>query len=338
MEFIAIAVGFRFFNQCMQPFGFSVKDAFKVEFDWPIIKECLWFGFQVSIIPSINTITSTWMLVMYVDALPQYTSFVFIAELARGIGSVVNLGSSFKLTPSIAESYPNGKVQLALYYVQTNIKWAGFFMMLLLGVVGGYIPLILSRLVEIPALNQYAAAVDFLPFVIIQSLFMFFVSLPDPILLGTMRVSFYTFVRLIEEFLQVFFVWFFLYGLRLHETLGPIGIAIIFGWEHFFPRLIKMGISYIYINHRIFRIKMPWMQALVIPFISCIPSLIMALIWRVFVFNVLYAFAGLYLSIGITILVGVVVMPLLAYLPLTGYLGGWDDRQLQIFEKSVDLS
>ena len=76
VEFIAILIGGRFFSQAMKPFGYTIKDAFKVTFDWPIVKECFWYGFQVSIIPSINTLTTTWMLIMYVNALPDRKSVV----------------------------------------------------------------------------------------------------------------------------------------------------------------------------------------------------------------------------------------------------------------------
>ena len=337
-EFFAIGVGGYWFHKAMKSFGFTFWDAFKVGFDKKIFKECMWFGFQVSIVPSFNTLTTTWMLLMYLDALPQYTTWIFIAQIAKGIGSAVNAGQDFKLTPAIAEAYPNGKIKLTQFYVQTSIKWQGFFMMLFLTIIGGFVPPILSRLTAIPELAQYSAATIFLPFAIFQSLFTYFIDLPNPILIGTLHVSFYTFLRLSEEVFQVLFVWLFLYVFRLHETLGLVGIGIIFGWEHFFPRLIKMTMGLIYINKKVFKIKVPWMQSFIITGLAALPNLAFAVIWNFLILDPLIGVISLYGALAVTLILGIVVFPLLVYLPLTGYLGGWDDYQLKIFEKSIELS
>ncbi|MBD3351251.1 MAG: hypothetical protein GF364_07170 [Candidatus Lokiarchaeota archaeon] len=337
-EFFAIGIGGYWFHKAMKTFGFSFWDAFKVGFDKKIVKECMWFGLQVSIVPSINTLTTTWMLVMYLDALPQYATWIFIAEIAKGISSAINMGQDFKLTPAIAEAYPNGKEELTQFYVQTSIKWQGFFMMLLLTIIGGFVPPILGKLTAIPELAQYSAATIFIPFAIIQSLFTYFIDLPNPVLVGTLHVGFYTFLRVSEEVFQVFFVWLFLYVLRLHETLGLVGIGIIFGWEHFFPRLIKMTMGLIYINKKIFKIKVPWMQSFIVTGLAALPNLLFAFIWNSFILDPLINLAGLYVALAITLLLGIIALPLLIYLPLTGILGGWDDYQLKIFKKSISLS
>lgn len=337
MDFVVMGLSAHYFNQAIRPFGYSFRDAWRIEFDWTVVKESLWFGAQTSIVPIINTVTSTWMLLLYVEALPQYTTWVFIAEIASGIGGAINVGD-FGMTPPISEAYSNGKKKLSLYYVQTALKWNGFFMMLLICIIGGFAPMILSRLTQIPDLAPYANAVGFIPFFLIAAVFRPFIDIPNSILMGTLHIGFYTFARITEEIFQVFFVWFFLYGIRIHETLGMLGIFIIFGWEHFFPRLIKMAICFIYINRNIFQVKINWMPSFVIPLIAASPVIIIALVWQFWVFDVLIAALGIYLAAAITLVIAVIPIPLLIFLPLTGILGGWDTNQLKIFKKSTDLS
>jgi len=277
------------------------------------------------------------MLLLYVEALPQYTTWVFIAEIASGVGGAINVGD-FGMTPPISEAYSNGKKNLSLYYIQTALKWNGFFMMLLICIIGGFAPMILSRLTEIPDLAAYANAAGFIPFFLIAAVFRPFIDIPNSILMGTLHIGYYTFARITEEFLQVFFVWFFLYVLRLHETLGILGIFIIFGWEHFFPRLIKMIICFIYINRVIFKVRINWMPSFLIPFIAASPVIVIALVWQAWVFDALITSIGIYAAAAITLLIAVVPIPLLIFLPLTGILGGWDTNQLKIFQKSTVLS
>jgi hypothetical protein len=187
-------------------------------------------------------------------------------------------------------------------------------------------------------LENYQPAVIFIVPSLVQKVTSMFVDPPNSILTGTMHIGFYTFVRVFEEILQVFFVWLFLYGLRLHEVYGIQGIVFIFAFEHFFPRMIKMALCWWYIHTRVFTVRIYWMTTFVVPIIAGSPILLFTSIWLNFVVYPLIAAIGLIPAAVVTVLLGVFCIPFFFFLPLTGILGGWDDFQIKVFEKSVKLS
>ena len=210
-------------------------------------------------------------------------------------------------------------------------------MMLLVTVVASLIPMLLEVILELPGLENYGSALIFLPWILIHNMFRPYIDILNPILVGTLHIGFYTFLRVFEEVLQVLFVWLFCFGLNMPEW-GPIGLAIIFGWEHFFPRLIKMTLGFIYTQKKIFRIKINWMSTLVLPAIAASPIVLFSMFWRYVVFAPLLVIAGPIVTSIVTLLIILFIIVPFVFLPLTGILGCWDDFQLQTFKKAVDLA
>ncbi len=343
-DFFAMWLSVHYFNRAMKPFGVTARDCMRIEFDKEIVKECLWFGLQVSIVPLINTATGTAMLLMYVQALPQYSAFIALAGFAGGIAGIVDVGS-FSLTASIAESYMNGKQKLARFYIENTFKWNGFLMCFMTFTLISIIPVLINEVIYMPGLENYILAAPFLIPMMIHKLFMPWISIPDTILIGTLRINFYTFNRVLEEFNQVFFVWLYLYVLKLNLVFGFAGIIYILSFEHYWPRIIKMCLCWIYINKKIVKIRINIMQTFVIPIVSASPILLIGNLYYAFAFNPIKTlFAPLldeYALLGpavIYILIALIVIPLFLWLPLTGYLGSFDDFQLLTFRKAVDLS
>lgn len=335
-DFFAMFLAGWYFNKEMKPFGITFRDAWSHEIGKDVIKQCLWFGIQTSIVPIIDTFTGTTMLLMYYHAIPQYAAYKAIFSIASGLAGAINLGD-FSLTPALAESYMNGKKELSKFYITNSLKWNGFFMMLLVLVIATIIPVVLPAILQLPGLENYQSAIIFIPWLLIHNMFRPYIDILNPILVGTLHIGFYSFLRVSEEGFQVLFVWLFCYVFKLQE-LGPIGIAIIFGWEHFFPRLIKMVIGFIFVQKRIFKIKINWMSTYVIPLLSASPVVLYALIWKFFMFPFLLSTIGPIFSAIITLLIVLFIIVPFIFLPLTGYLGGWDDFQMKTFEKAVKLS
>jgi hypothetical protein len=329
-DFFAMWLSVHYFNKAMKPFGVTARDCMRADFSKDIVKECLWFGLQVSIVPLINTATSTTMLLMYLEKMPQYSTWIVLAGLAGGVSGIVDAGS-FNLTAAIAESFMNGKKELAKFYIETTLKWNGFLMCFL-------------TLTLISVMPMYILAVPFLVPSLIHKLFMPWIGIPDTILIGTLHINFYTINRVLEEVNQVFFVWLYLYVFNLNITFGLGGIVYILAFEHFWPRIIKMVACWFYINKRVMKVRINWMQTFVIPIVSSIPVLTAGFLYYAFAFQPLkglFRFLDEYAVLApaaIFVLVGLLVFPLFVFLPITGYLGGWDDFQLLTFRKAVDLS
>ncbi|MHA1371394.1 MAG: hypothetical protein ACTSRA_16950 [Promethearchaeota archaeon] len=342
-DFFSMWLAAHYFNKAMKPFGVSAIDCFRWGFSRDVAKECLWFGFQVSIVPLVNTTTSTIMLFMYLDALPQFSTWTSLVGLARGISGVVDVGS-FSLTAAIAESYSNGKKRLAQFYIENTFKWNGFLMCFLTFTLLSVLPMAVNEILHLPGLENYILAAPFIIPTLIHKLFMPYIGIPDTILIGTYHIGFYTFNRLLEEANQVFFVWFFLYGIRLQSVFGFSGIVFILSFEHFFPRIIKMILCWVYIHKMIMRVRINIMQTFVIPIIASLPVIFVGLSFYQYAYKPIqgiFGFLGEYATIApaiIYVLIGLIVIPLCVFLPLTGLLGGWDDFGLLTFRKAVDLS
>ncbi|MBD3188048.1 hypothetical protein GF325_14520 [Candidatus Bathyarchaeota archaeon] len=343
-DFFAMWLAAYYFNKALKPFGVTARECFRVGFRKDIAKECLWFGLQVSIVPLINTATGTWMLLMYVDAMPQYATFVTLKGLAAGISGVVNVGS-FKLTASLAESYMNDKEELARFYLLSTFKWNGFLMCFLTFTLLGVLPMLITEVTRLPGLENYVLAAPFLIPTLIHQFFRPWIDMPNSVLIATRHIGFYTFVRLLEEGMQVFFIWLFLYGLKLNVVFGFNGIVFILSFEHFFPRFIKMIMCWVYTQKRIFKLKLNFMQTFVIPIVSSIPTLLFGNLYYLFAFKPIENFFvpilgeyALLVPAAIYVVIGILIVPLCIFLPLTGFLGGWDDFGLLTFRKAVDLS
>ncbi len=342
-DFFAMWLSIHYFNKAMKPFGVTARDCMRADFSKDIVKECLWFGLQVSIVPLINTATSTWMLLMYLERMPQYSTWIVLAGLAGGVSGIVDAGS-FNLTAAIAESFMNGKKELARFYIETTFKWNGFLMCFLTLTLISVMPMLMTEIIKLPGLENYLLAVPFLVPSLIHKLFMPWIGIPDTILIGTLHISFYTINRIIEEVNQVVFVWLYLYVFNLNITFGIGGIVYILAFEHFWPRIIKMVACWFFINKRVMKVRINWMQTFIVPLVSSIPVLAAGFLYYTFAFQPLkglFGFLDEYAVLGpaaIFVLIGLLVFPLFVFLPLTGYLGGWDDFQLLTFRKAVDLS
>jgi hypothetical protein len=336
-DFFAMWLSAYYFDKIMKPYGITFRETWRFEIGKDVIRNCLWFGLQVSIVPIINTATGTWMMLMYLDALPQYTTWKVLAGFAAGIAGIVGVGD-FALTSALAESYSNGKRKLSEFYVSYSFKWAGFFNMLFLEILLGYLPLVVYFVHNLPDLENYAPATIFIVPLLLQKVTGMFVDPPNSILTGTLHIGFYTFVRVFEEVLQVFFVWLFLYGLRIPEVYGVQGVVFVIALEHFFPRMIKMVMCWIYIHKKVLRVRIFVMPTFVIPIVSGLPILFVSSLWNAYFVYPLIDAIGLIPAAVVVVLSGVFFIPFFIYLPLTGLLGGWDDFQIAIFRKAVQLS
>ena len=41
VELVGVIIGIKYFNQVMEPFGYTISDAFQITFDKEIVKQCL---------------------------------------------------------------------------------------------------------------------------------------------------------------------------------------------------------------------------------------------------------------------------------------------------------
>ena len=341
-DFFTMILSAKYFSKALQPFGFTLKDCFRITFDKQVFKESIWFGFQSSLTPIVNSFTSLAMVFMYLDKLPQYGTFLALAQVALGITGLMK-AQDFQMTANIAESYMNGKKKLASFYVKSAIKWNGFLMIFITSLLISVIPMLLGEVLKLPGLENYLLAAPFILPSLISNFIQSWIGFPDGIITGAKRVGVFTAIRLSEEFLQVFFIWLYLYVLQLQD-LGLPGIIFILAFEHAFPRVIKMLMGFVYTHQKILKIKINMMQTFLIPTLASLPVFLIGFSYYAFVFSPMiqfFSFLGAYAVIGpsvIYLIIVLLIVPIFVYMPLSGFLGGWDDFQLYNLKKASKLS
>lgn len=336
-DFFTEIVSAIYLQKELKSMGFSLIDVVKPKIEKDVIRNCLWFGFQASLVPILNIFSETYILIMFLNYLPQYTTWIVLKGFASNITGITNVGN-FETTSSIAESYSNGKKELTQFYVANALKWNGFFKMLVMTTLIGLLPFLNQIIIMLPGLDRYEPALIFIPFLLVEWLFFPFIEISDPILIGTLHVGFYTFVRLLEEVIRIFILHFLLVTLQLPIIYGAIGVVLTLGYDRFYARMIKMVIALAYINKRVFKVKIYLMPTLLIPALCGIPFLIFINIWRSLIFENLVNVIGFYPSVAIILIISIFIFPIFIFFPLTGFFGGFDDFQLETFKKAVNLS
>ncbi len=342
-DFFAFAVAAKFFDKAMKTFGFTWRDCFKAQFDRQIIKQCLWFGFQVSVVPMVSTATSTWVLFMMLDSIPSLATYKALLSWIGGIVGFIDAGN-FSLVPSIAESYMNGKTELTRFYINNSLRWNGFLMVLFSSVLLAAMGMVLQVILGLPGLQYYATSFVFFVPALLHKMELPFISYPDSILVGIMKINFYTFSRIFEEVIYVTENILWMYVFRIQDTFGLGGIVYILAMDRFLCRNIKMVMMWVYIHKKCFHVKLNFWQMFIAPLIASLPIFAFGLLWEPLVFDKmipLFSSLGNYAVIPpaiITVLTALIVIPTFLFLPLTGILGGWDDFGLMTLRKAVNLS
>ncbi|MFX0101599.1 MAG: hypothetical protein ACFFCS_18635 [Candidatus Hodarchaeota archaeon] len=344
-DFFAMMLSAYFFNKVMKPYGIKFREAWRFDFGRDVVKNCLNFGAQVSIVPIIDTTTTTMISFMLLDALPQYTTWSALIGYASGIAGIIS-GTTLGITESLAESYMNDKKELARFYITNSLKWDGFLKMTFFCIFIAVLPSVILYINEVSAMVNYRPALVFIPIVFIPKLYGIFLHILTGIFHGTNHVGWYSLIDFCEEVQQVFYYWLWLYVFKLPEIWGVWGIAFMLGLNHLFPYIFKMIVGWITVHKKILKVRIAWMQTFIVPLIAGLPLIPIGLSLCEYVFKPLIPLLGglfgdhtlsVQIAAVITALSAILIVPNI-YFPLTSVLGGWDDYQLSQFKKAVKLS
>ena len=335
-DFAAMALSAYYFNKIMRPYGITFRETWRFSFGKDVIWNCIYYGFQVSIVPIIGTAVGTVIQLLYLSNIPQYTTWLAIAGLGSSIAGIVSVWD-FNLGPSLAEAYPNGKIKLSQFYVAYSFAWQNFFAMLYLAILISYYPLVVYFINHVDGLENYQSAVVFILPMVIPKIFGPIFDLPGGILWAALKIHVDVITRLIELGANVFFVWLFVFYLRIQDN-GIAGIVFIFTFDGFFAKVIKITAQWFYIKKNIFEIKIYWMTSVVIPLAAGLPIYLFSGIWTNLVILPLINAIGIIPAAVVTVILGIFIIPFFGYLPFLGILGKWDDFQLYTFKRAVSMS
>ncbi|MBD3349942.1 MAG: hypothetical protein GF364_00470, partial [Candidatus Lokiarchaeota archaeon] len=259
-DFIATAFSAYWFQKYMKNYGIKVKDCFRMDFDRYLVIDTLTFGIKTGMPHIIGLAVSLVILWEWLTYVPQYTTFVTLHDMAGGISGLVNQAMGIRLSMLISESYLNDKEKLTQYYIGQYVRFSGqiqAFMISLILIVFMVLPQMYPAL----GLSNYILSIPFIIPRLIRELQQPLTSLADEICLGTNHPTWLMTIRLLEELMKIFWMTLWIVWLRLPDKYGLNAIIWIMPCGIYPAILFKTVASFIFIQKKILKIKVPWWQS-----------------------------------------------------------------------------
>ncbi|MFX0103844.1 MAG: hypothetical protein ACFFCS_30055, partial [Candidatus Hodarchaeota archaeon] len=301
-DFFAMLLGGYYFKKAMEGVfpGIKLRDCFRHDFDRKIIKECIWFGIQISAGPLVGVAVGQVIYFYWIGYVPQYSTWVQLSSVAAGLAQVVQWGD-LNLVPAISESFLNGKKKLAQFYIAQSWRWNFYLAFPMIIIIAAYLPLILQVALSVTNASIYLLAIPFLIPWIIMKMLEPISGFADKIIVGASRPHVITIIRTMEEGGKLFFMSLWIPWLGITNQ-GYSAIIWILPLGTFIPTLLKTLAAWIYVHKRIVEIKFPWGQALLAPILSSLSIYFISYLFSNIVWPPLLAAVGLIPAALITVL------------------------------------
>jgi hypothetical protein len=318
--------------------GFSLFSSFHFKIGKDVYENAVKYGVPGSIVPIISSAVNTFILVTYVSMFPSYTTWIVIVGVGTQFSGVVGQFGDFSLTSNISEAFMNKKAKLAEFYVSYSAKWRYFFMILIGMTILAVIPYFEIMINETKGLEYYTPALLFLLPSLIKRLINPLCQIPDPIMNGAKHIIPYNILRLIEEGIKIFFIWLFMYQLKIQNTWDIYySVLFLLTFQNYPAYIIKSLLGYIYVNKKILKVKIYWINTIIIPLISALPAIFLARIWLTTGFPPMMEALTFIGAVVVSFILYFVIL-LATYVPLTILLGAWDEYQFFTFSQAVKIS
>ena len=332
-DFIAMAIGMKFFKKLMKVYDISVKDCFRHDFDRNLVKECFTFGIKTGFPGVINGFVGLLILTWWLN-IPQYTTFIALMALAQSIVNFVQ-GLKVDLGGAISESYLNDKKSLCQFYIGQCWRFDGLIQIMIYSILI-VVTFLLEPALLLIGLDGYILAVPFIIPTLIRRFTIPYEQLGAEIITGTNNPNANFAIDIGSMVLNFISWWFILVVLKLPQTYGIAIVVWIMPMGDFVTALVKLVVTYIYINKKVLKLKIPWYQTFGGPTISGTIIVILGILYMQLIFMPISS-----VSIVAGLLIGMIIfffgMPFF-YILLTVFLGVWDDSSLDSFKKASDMA
>jgi hypothetical protein len=325
---VAFIAGY-YLSKSMGDYGITFKRMFMVEFDWELVKDCLFFGIRTGFPSIISASVKVFSLTLLLTYVPQYTTFWVLADMAYMIVAAVERLTKQDFSPIFVEAYQNKKNKLCEYYNAHAIR----FFMINTGFTTAIMLTAFTILPDVFAgfqLDRYFLAIPFLIPSLIARASKNFIFYPDGIMIAAHKPNEYMAFKLFEEGIK-FLTWYLTIMVFHVQDLGFSGIIYVLVLTEYPPLLLKSVLMYLYIHKKVFRLRIMIWQTLVVPIVS---TLILYGIFSFLNIIILRPLMEWNLIIALVIaMIVIIVLSLAFFFPLTVYLGGWDDNSIRDFRK-----
>lgn len=333
-DFVAMVVSGYLLAKHLKPWGITFRDLFRVDFDRHLVKECLWFGVRTGIPGLLVANTQIIALTLFLTFMPHYTTYVVLSGMAIQLVALTQRLVDQDFSPLFTEAYQNGKKKLCQYYHAHAMRFfainTGFAMAIMLVVIS-----MLGDVFVALQLDRYILTLPFLIPSMVNRVSRTYFNYPDGILIAAHKPNQWMILKFIEEGLRIFFLWLTIIVFQVH-TLGIAGIVYVLALNDYPAYLVKSVIAYVFVDRRVFKLRLMTWQTLVVPAVSCAILFGIFITLKATVLDLLLSW-NFFVALGLGIFVmGVLVFTF--YFPLTVLLGGWDENSVRDFKKVVHMS
>ncbi|MHA1848483.1 MAG: hypothetical protein ACTSXU_12625 [Promethearchaeota archaeon] len=344
-DFFSTWLSAYYFTKEMKVHGFTAKDCFRHDFSWKLAVNTMSFGVRTAIGPLMGTFTGFTIQMYFITLVPQYATWAALSGVASGIASLPTMSLSINLTPSISESFLNGKKNLARFYIAQTWKYYGFFAAPFLVIIGVFLPVILQVALHIQGAENYVLAVPFLLPWVIRHMQQPPTSTADMIIVGASRPTILSIIRFSEECGKLFFQTLWIVWLQLPQK-DITNIFWIIPLGEMIPICTKTTINWIYIHKKIVNVYIPIWQFIIAPLLSSLAMIGVSYLFLIFVWPELSSvMVTLFNDETVGMLVAAVIALLLLifvifpfYLFMYSLLGGWDDFGVKTLKDAINMS
>ena len=333
-DFLGMLVASHFFSKVMKSEGIRAMDCFIPDFNWKVIKEPFYFGIKTGLPGLLAGFTSMYILFLQITYLPQYATYATFVGMAGTLIWIISSATP-PMTALYAESYLNGKKKLAEYSLIQAWRYSGlilgFFMTIFL-----IVNLFLTDAFYAFNILYYLQVIPFIIPGLIKACINSFLSQSGAIIVGADKPNFILWSSIVGQLLNIFFMTLFMVWMEI-QTTGVNGIVFVLIFGDLFSSFIMSVITLVYINKKIFKVRIQYWQTFVAPILSAGIVYALGLISKLLIYNSLIMNFGFYVALTPMILI-FVILGVFVYFPLTAYFGGWDENNYISFEKVVQMS
>ncbi len=336
-DFFMFALQVYLIRPMLHKVGITLRSLYEPRFSRDVVKTAFRAGFLVSVPGIIAQVIAFGIAMMYVNKIPQYTTFSVLFSSATMFITFIEYFGKIDLTAPFSEAYRNQKQHLSLFYIAQGWKYWGYVNGAMMLMYAAFLDLLSRTLLAIPGLQNYALIGVFLLPAWIQKFFSPLAEQGDMILVGSMRLKVFQAFRICEEVSKVAWVAVMLFWFQW-QAAGLTAIALVFALATSVPQWIKATLVWVYIRKKLLPYSIPVWQAIVTPLAS--GAIVFGLVSAYLAFvHPLYlpalgpVFAGI-----VSIVVILVLFPTIVFPFFYGLLGGWDDFGLETYQKSAVMA
>jgi hypothetical protein len=336
-DFFMFALQVYLIRPMLRKAGITMRALFEPRFSRDVVKTAFRAGFLVSVPGIIAQGIAFAITMMYVNVIPQYTTFSVLFSSASMFVGFLEYFGKIDLTAPFSEAYRNQKQQLSLFYIAQGWKYWGYVNGAMMLMFAAFLDVLSRALLAIPGLEYYALLGVFLLPAWIQKFFQPLAEQGDMILVGAMRLKVFQAFRICEEIFKIGWVAIMLFAFRL-QTAGLPAIAFVFALATSVPQWIKATLVWIYIRKKLLPYTIPVWQAIVAPLASGAVVFGLVSAYLTFVHTLYQPVLGDVIAGIVSIVVILVLFPTIVFPFYYGLLGGWDDFGLETYQKSVSMA